>query len=460
MWVKKAKNILLIMMLCLQMFGCDSISNLSLPSINWSPIDWLGDDKDLDDESPDDIDLKAQKTEIIGEKQHVTTLQIESGALDSNIIPDAVITSEWPHEMAQFSGNIKGSTLSNVTSAAVIGEGYDWGEHAIAPSAIIAGDIAVAMDGRGYISAHKITGSILTEILWQNDAIASDDDIITGGLAISEGVIFAITSHGDLVAINVKNGKKLWQQNLNEPIRASLKLRGNNLLVVTADSQLLCFDKSSGAALWQHRSVAQNSGMFGTSLPAINDNALILSFPSGDLSSLNPDNGELLWSDSLQKTDASGKTNRLFSGVDANPILDDNLLISGNLEDLTIAHDATSGARIWELATGIAHNPWVAGDGAFAITNHGEMLAIHKYRGVVAWSSKFAQNNNVRYYGAFLLNGQLLALSQLGEVFAFSPVSGKKLWVRELDYNIAASPAFSGKNALLVTNDAQLLIVK
>ncbi len=454
---------LLITLTCLPLLGC-LLGCDNAPTFSFLPVisDLWSDEADAD-KTPNSPNLTAQKTETIGEAQVKPQFQIEADALDGNIIPDAAITSEWTAEGAQFSGNIKGSSLNQVVDKATIGEGYNWSANAIAASAIIAGDVAIAMDGRGYISAHNIND--FSEQLWLSEAINSDDDIVTGGLAISEGVVYAITSHGNLSAINAKNGKLIWRKNLEEPIRSSVHLQQNKLMVVTADGQLLCFEKQTGAALWQHRAVAQNSGVFSTAMATSNQTSTVVAFPSGDLSSINTQTGAMLWSDSLQKMDINGKASALFSGVDANPILENNLLISGNLADLTIAHDATTGARIWELPVGIMHHPWIAGDALFAITSHGEMIAVHKYRGAMAWqkvigSSKFAKDKAKRYHGTFLLNGQLVAIAQTGEVFAFSPQTGKKLWVRELGYEIAASPAFSGKNALLVTNDAQLLIVK
>jgi outer membrane protein assembly factor BamB len=450
----KIKNIshkILLVVACLHLNACTET-----PTFNLLPM--IASLWEEEPENADKPDLKAQKTEIIGEADSKPQLQVDSTALSDNIIPSPKIVHEWPNEMAEFSGNIKGSSLTEVVDSAAIGEGYDWAENAIAPSVVIAGDMAVAMDGRGYISAHNLKDP--SEILWQNEAVATEQDLVTGGLAISEGRIFAVSSYGKLAAINAKDGKTKWQQNLHEAVRSSLRVDNDKLLVVTADSQLLCFDKQYGAPLWQHRAIAQNSGVLGTSMPIVTANAVVVSFPSGDLSALNPANGETLWSDSLHKTEANGKLSALFSGVDSNPIADDNLLITGNLEDLTMAHNGLTGARVWELKTGLAHNPWIAGDGLFAINNHGEMLAIHKYRGVVAWQSKFATSEGRKYYGAFMLNGKLIALISEGEVFAFAPDSGKKLWMKELGYEIAASPAFAGDKAALVTKDAQILIVK
>jgi outer membrane protein assembly factor BamB len=388
-------------------------------------------------------------------------IEVVHDSLSSNEFEKSSIVNEWTSEGAVWRGNIKGTSLTQIIASNKVGEGNDWQEGTIAASPVAVGNIAVAMDGAGYISAHKL-GNL--EPYWQNDAIGGDEAIASGGLAIDQGIIFAVTSNGKMAAINLKTGKKLWRINLREPVRSALRIEADKLYLVTADSQLLAFNAGTGEALWQYRSVAGGEGVFSTSTPAISDDGLIAaSFPSGDVVVLEAVTGEQIWSDRLTVDSATEFSK--FDGVEANPIIVDGMLIVGGISDRIIAYDLRNGIKLWEIKTGLSHTPWVSGDALYFVNDKAQLIAVNKINGLAAWKVNLKLTSNdeeslLRYQGVFVTNDKVVVVREDGLVMAFAPQNGKRLLLKELNEDIASAPAFINDYGLVQSYSSDLLLLK
>ena len=78
-------------------------------------------------------------------------------------------------------------------------------------------------------------------------AIATFNDI-DGNPVIDRGVVFAIGHGGRMVAIDERSGRRFWERDiagLDTPWVA-----GDFIFVLTADGELLCLARESGAILW------------------------------------------------------------------------------------------------------------------------------------------------------------------------------------------------------------------
>jgi outer membrane protein assembly factor BamB len=409
------------------------------------------------EDEEEQISEKKDSTAPLSDIKRVT-LPTDESALLGNVLPDtAPVTTLWQEagEAAHYSGHIAGSSLTKSAKTVTVGEGNAWRKGAIPPSIVANEHIVVAMDGYGYISAHARRD--INTVLWEYEGIASEDALLTGGLAMNADTVYGITSQGDIAAISTKNGTQQWILHVKEAVRSSLRLAHGLLFFVTADGQLFAVNAKDGALLWNHRSVGQVSGLFGTALPVVSDPFVITAFPSGELISVIMRSGEVLWNDTLYATNAASKQQD-FGGIDANPIISDNMLIAGNVTSMVSAFDARDGRKLWELPVGLQHEPWLAGNGLFLISDTHELIAAHRYRGVVAWHVALpASEENVFYYGPYLVDGKLLVLSSSGDVSAYSPDHGKKLWIKSLGETIVTRPSFQGKAAYVMTEDATLL---
>jgi outer membrane protein assembly factor BamB len=393
-------------------------------------------------------------------------LEVTEGALEGLGLSEAVVPEEWTQEgggAVQVTGHMKTSLLQSVRVEATLGEGNDWLAQALAASPVVSETHVFAMDGRGVISAHAKDN--VGSVAWVSDAITSDSDLLAGGLAVVDDTLYAVTGEGMLAALDAKTGAKQWVRTIGEPVRSSLRVVNTLLLVTTAESRLLAYDTAEGRLLWEHRGVGETTNLFGGASPALADNdGVLVAYASGELFRLQRDTGEMVWSDTLirpRRTMAAG----LFAGVDATPVVRDRLAIAAASSGLTIADDAVTGLRLWELPVGTTHSPWMDDAVTFLITEDGQLAALTTLKGEVGWVKPLADKAKkgdalVRYYGPYLINETIMALDSVGTLYQFGALSGDVIRRESLFSEVVASPAFVGNMAYIVGRDATLYQVQ
>ncbi len=434
--------------------GCSYLPSSYVPSFDW----W--------NDTADETVIEAQDDDFtyIDVMRDNSRFRAKEGALKGLTISEASEPMQWLQESGNPSGkhpHIRGSLLKDIREEAEIGYGNAWVNAAIAPSPVVNDSTVYAMDGRGVISAHDRTD--IDAMRWSSSALKSQDNLLTGGLALSGNHLLAVTGTGTMAALNVSDGTIIWTHDFGKPVRSAIRINVNTAYIVAADSQLYAMSVSNGTIRWQHQGIGGDAGLFGTSLPAVTSEGdqLLVAYPSGEIFDLDANTGKPVWNDVLirpRRTRATG----LYSGVDANPVIDDALSFLASTSGLMVADDMRSGLRQWELPVGISHTPWIDKDIAFIVTEDRQLAAIAKYRGKAGWMvtlKRFQDADDAmpRYFGPFLINDTLVVLTSYGALHQYSPLTGDVIREEE-DFidSLAASPAFAGKAAYLVGRDATL----
>ena len=123
-------------------------------------------------------------------------------------------------------------------------------------SPAVEGGVVVAPFSSGEITALRVENgrTVWADILAVQGvrigAIATFNDI-DGNPVIDRGVVLAIGHGGRMVAIDERSGRRIWERDiagLDTPWVA-----GDFIYVLTADGELLCITRESGAILWVRR---------------------------------------------------------------------------------------------------------------------------------------------------------------------------------------------------------------
>jgi len=189
---------------------------------------------------------------------HVLALDAETGAL------------QWRHSIdvpvrappVVYGGRVFVVSHDNRLWALDAGSGsLQWSHAAIEESAgflrgaspAAEGGVVVAPFSSGELTALRIENG---RIIWADilavqgvriGAIATFNDI-DGNPVIDRGVVFAIGHGGRMVAIDERSGRRFWERDiagLDTPWVA-----GDFIFVLTADGEVLCLARQSGAIIW------------------------------------------------------------------------------------------------------------------------------------------------------------------------------------------------------------------
>jgi len=137
-------------------------------------------------------------------------------------------------------------------------------------------------------------------ILWTHTGIEETTNLLGGGSpAIDNGVVVAPYSSGELVALKVQNGQELWsdslaggRRDLGTATLASIRGRpiidSNTVFAVSNSGQLTAINLRTGKRIWE-----RNIG--GIESPWIAGNYLFLISNNADLIALGKGNGQIYW---------------------------------------------------------------------------------------------------------------------------------------------------------------------
>lgn len=127
---------------------------------------------------------------------------------------------------------------------------------------------------------------------------------------VANGKVYTLGAMGDLFCLDAAKGKVIWSKNLPRAYKADVPLWGyaghplvyKNLLICTAggeNSAIIALDKETGKEVWK----ALSTSKVGYSPPTLikaGGTTQLLFFHGNGISSLNPDNGRLFWSQPLR----------------------------------------------------------------------------------------------------------------------------------------------------------------
>src|SRR5204863_3570362 len=111
-------------------------------------------------------------------------------------------------------------------------------------------------DAAGKVSAFGASGGAPVWRASTTPPKELDREGFGGGLAADGGRIYAGTGFGYVVALDAKTGSKLWEKNVESPVRTSPTAAGERVFAVTKEGLVYCLSGSDGSELWVFRGMA------------------------------------------------------------------------------------------------------------------------------------------------------------------------------------------------------------
>ena len=397
---------------------------------------------------------EEKTTPTIGNRMPILS-RIESGAeVDpalaaiSVVLPPARLNAEWAqtggsasksyghlalaaNPQKVWTGRIAGSTnRMRLASSPVVGSGKLFAEGT--------DGVIVAFD--------KATGARL----WTR----GDDDMTKdqapsafgGGVSYEAGRVYATNGVGDVKALNAETGEVIWKVKPAGPMRGSPTIAFGQLFVMTQDNQLLSLNINNGELVWDESGSNTQSGVFGVAAPAAGQGTIVAGYSSGELTAYRYENGRVLWSDALARTNISTTVGSI-TDIDADPIIDSGRVYALGQGGRMAAYELVTVQRIWELNLAGISTPAIAGEWIFTLTDDARLFAIARSSGRVRWITQLQRFKDeedkegpIFWTGPVLAGGQLWVASSRGEVWKVSAGEGSATLFAELDQPVSLPP--------------------
>ncbi len=204
-----------------------------------------------------------------------------------------------------LNGRVFISTLDNKLIALDVHNGdFLWDYQGISESSGLVGAASAAVDGdvvipafsSGEMSALRVTNG---SVIW-NENLSNVRDFgglsgitdIKGFPVVDDGLVFAVSFGGKMIAVDERSGRRVWQRNIGGS--ETPWVAGNHVFVLSSDNQLIALGRKNGAIRWVTdlpKFIDGNAARFTG--PVMAGGRLIVVGTEGRVIEVNPDDGQI-----------------------------------------------------------------------------------------------------------------------------------------------------------------------
>jgi outer membrane protein assembly factor BamB len=408
---------------------------------------------------------KKASTPVLGERIAVLTSESDvtvdpATAAIPMSLPAPIVNGEWGQSGGNESKSMGQLALGpSPTQAWVqsIGQGTTLTARLAAPP-VVGGGRVYTIDTTATVRAFDAqTGAPVWRTQFGTQK-GNENALFGGGLAYSNGHIYATNGLGFVAALDASNGGVAWQVRPGGPLRGSPTVAGDAVYVMSQDNQLYSLKLEDGTTNWNEAASLEIAGIFGVASPAYAQGTVVAGFSSGELNAYRYENGRVVWQDALARTSIRTSVSSL-SDVDADPVIDNGQVIAIGQGGRMVALELITGQRLWELNLAGIDTPWVAGDWIFVVTDDAKLICIGRANGKVRWITQLPafrkpkdKTGPIEYSGPILAGGRLIVTGTNGAMIFANSDTGAV----EGQTNIGASTSLSpvvANNMLYVLDD-------
>lgn len=384
-------------------------------------------------------------------------------------LPPAVTNDSWSHAGGSTRHTIThpalGSSLS-VAWSVPIGQGNDR-KHRITADPVVANGRVFTLDSRARVSATSTSG----QPLWSVDltpATDGSDEGSGGGLAVAGNRLFVTNGFGELTALDVATGARIWTHDFDAGAAAAPMVADGVVYAVTTNATGWALSADSGRVLWQVVGAVAPRSSTGAPSPVTAGPLVVFPFSSGQMVSAVAETGQQAWAASVAGQ-RLGRASSVLTDLTGGPVFADNRIYAGNYAGQAAAFDATTGAPIWQTAEGAAGPIWLAGGSVFFVSDRNQLLRVDATSGETIWAQDLPYFTRERirrrkalfvHHGPVLAGGRVLLASDDGVLRQFDPVSGAPLARVELPHGAASNPIVAGRTLFVVTEAGNLIALR
>jgi outer membrane protein assembly factor BamB len=244
------------------------------------------------------------------------------------------------------------------------------------------------------------------------------------GPAVDNGVIFAASHKGEVLAASLETGRHVWVKNLKIPISAGPGAGAGMVVIGSSKGTIVALQGANGKELWRAR---LNSELLSS--PAVGEKVVVVRSVDGRLHGLDSRNGKELWSVEQQVP-------RLSLRGTATPIIAKEVAISGFDNGKVMAVSLNSGDTVWDTALASPHGRTeldrlvdidsevrAVGDNVFATGYQGRTAMLALDSGQIWWAHDMSS-----YRGLTVDADNLYVTQSDGIVVALRQRDGSELW--------------------------------
>ncbi len=412
-----------------------------------------------------DAPVDAEDTtggEVTETDEGETVVEPAARAID---LPTAQTVSSWPQVSLNAQNlvpHLNFSTAPTRLWSADIGEG-DGRKHRITADPVVADGRIYTLDAQSGVMAHDLNGAPL----WSADLTPAgerQEDATGGGLAVVDGVLYATSGFGALVALDAGTGDTLWVQDTDAAVTGAPTVRDGIIYLVSRDNRAWAIEAAEGRILWQLPGTPSPAGLVGGAAPALTDRVAVFPFGSSELVATLRKSGIRVWASAVSG-ERRGRVYAAITDISGDPVVDGGTIYAATQSGRVAAVNATNGERIWTAEEG-AYSPVIPiADAIFLVSDDARLVRLDRATGETVWSVDlpyFLKDKPKKFkeiyahYGPVIAGGQVLVASNDGLLRYFDPVDGSLTATAEIPGGASTNPVIVDQTLYIVSQNGQL----
>ena len=318
---------------------------------------------------------------------------------------------------------------------------------------------------------------------WQFEDISD----IGSGVALTDKLVIASNTAGNIYALNNKTGKKKWSFSTGGKIYSTPAVRNGRVVAASTDNNIYCLDAKTGKLIWTFETyrpivanplihnntvyIGSSEGIFRAidlisgklkwefkevknfvvTTPLFYQNKIFFGSWGNEFYALDETSGQLVW-----KWD-NGATNRMFSPAACYPVATDGKIFIVAPDRFMTVLDATTGKQVWrknDPANRVRESMGISKDSSliYAKTMEGQVIGVSTVNPDmdITWHSNINLGYEIAPTAIVEDHDVVYVPSNSGVVAAVNRMDGSILWKHKVSNALITNISILGKNQLIV----------
>ncbi len=324
---------------------------------------------------------------------------------------------------------------------------------------VVDNNVIYGIDTQGQVTALSMADGTR---LWsaRTSPEGSESETLGGGLAISGTKVIVTTSFGDILVLDAKTGKELWKQSPQTPFRIAPTVTESTAIAVNVANEAIALDLATGNVKWTHVGLPEATGLLGGGVPAISGNKVVIPYSTGELYTLDLNTGQLLWVEALNPATAFDPLSSI-SHIRARPVISHGKVYTISHGGRMASFDLNSGSRLWQKDIGGVRTPAVYGGYLFMVTNENDLACLDSTTSQIIWAKALttpAGEEKTIWAGPVLAGGKLILTNTKGDIVFFNPTDGTESSKINHGESLTLSPIIVDGKLIVLSENATVAV--
>ncbi len=242
---------------------------------------------------------------------------------------------------------------------------------------IISGNLFIVLAKDNRLYAYNLTNGDLT---WTHEGLEETSTFMgSSSPIVSKGIVVVTYSSGEIYAINLTNGEVIWNDNLSKlvhkkslenisDIRANAVIQNDIIYVISHNGRMLAMNLNNGRRLWE-------SNIGGIQTPWVVSKFIYVLSKDNELICLTSDQGKIVWVSKLKEYIDFKKKGKLITWT--GPLLAGHMLIVSGSHGIIASLSPYTGKFLGAInvKSSVENQAIVSNKTVFFLTSKGDLLA-------------------------------------------------------------------------------------